>query len=100
MVQGEKCFLYQQLYPLKDHEKHVEDCIKNKEVSKAAPRDGQSGDLLSALDQTEHIYSGTAEAEPCDTTFNNQQSGLIDDLDTAESGGRGDAPQVSEGKCL
>ncbi|XP_029556212.1 BRCA1-A complex subunit RAP80 isoform X3 [Salmo trutta] len=90
VVQGEKCFLYQQLFPLKDHEKHVEDCIKNKEVSKAAPRDGQSGDLLSALDQTEHIYSGTAEAEPCDTTFNNQQSGLIDDLDTAESGGRGD----------
>ncbi|KAM9498830.1 uncharacterized protein ACWYII_002053 isoform 4-T4 [Salvelinus alpinus] len=102
VVQGEKCFLCQQLFPLKNHEKHVEDCIKNKEVSKAAPRDGQlfwssvcgtifqSGDLLSALDQTEHIYSGTAEAEPCDTTFNNQQSGLIDDLDTAESGGRGD----------
>uniref|UniRef100_A0A4W5NHX5 Ubiquitin interaction motif-containing protein 1 n=1 Tax=Hucho hucho TaxID=62062 RepID=A0A4W5NHX5_9TELE len=46
VVQGEKCFLCQQLFPLTDHEKHVEDC------SKAAPRDGQSGDLLSALDQT------------------------------------------------
>ncbi|XP_031664466.1 BRCA1-A complex subunit RAP80 isoform X1 [Oncorhynchus kisutch] len=102
VVQGEKCFLCQQLFPLKYHEKHVEDCIKNKEFSKAAPRDGQlfwssvcvtifqSGDFLSALDQTEHIYSGTAEAKPCDTTINNQQSGLIDDLDTAESGGRGD----------
>ncbi|XP_071023600.1 BRCA1-A complex subunit RAP80-like isoform X1 [Oncorhynchus clarkii lewisi] len=102
VVQGEKCFLCQQLFPLKYHEKHVEGCIKNKEFSKAAPRDGQlfwssvcvtifqSGDLLSALDQTEHIYSGTAEAKPCDTTANNQQSGLIDDLDTAESGGRGD----------
>nr|XP_029527042.1 BRCA1-A complex subunit RAP80-like isoform X1 [Oncorhynchus nerka]XP_029527043.1 BRCA1-A complex subunit RAP80-like isoform X1 [Oncorhynchus nerka] len=90
VVQGEKCFLCQQLFPLKYHEKHVEDCIKNKEFSKAAPRDGQSGVLLSALDQTEHIYSGTAEAKPCDTTVNNQQSGLIDDLDTAESGGRGD----------
>uniref|UniRef100_A0A8C7KE06 BRCA1-A complex subunit RAP80 n=1 Tax=Oncorhynchus kisutch TaxID=8019 RepID=A0A8C7KE06_ONCKI len=59
VVQGEKCFLCQQLFPLKYHEKHVEDCIKNKEFSKAAPRDGQSGDFLSALDQTEHIYSGT-----------------------------------------
>ncbi|XP_041749912.2 BRCA1-A complex subunit RAP80 isoform X1 [Coregonus clupeaformis] len=93
VVQGEKCFLCQQLFPLKDHEKHVEDCFRDQEVSKAAPRDGQvlqSGDLLSALDQTEHRDSGTGEAEPCDTTFNNQQSSLIDDLDTAESGGSGD----------
>ncbi|XP_041718573.1 BRCA1-A complex subunit RAP80 isoform X4 [Coregonus clupeaformis] len=87
-VQGEKCFLCQQLFNLRDYEKHVEDCIRNQEVSKVASRAGQSGDLLSALDQTEHRDSGTAKAGPCDIAFRNQHSGLIEDL--GESGGSGD----------
>uniref|UniRef100_A0AAZ3SSH9 BRCA1-A complex subunit RAP80 n=1 Tax=Oncorhynchus tshawytscha TaxID=74940 RepID=A0AAZ3SSH9_ONCTS len=87
-VQGEKCFLCQQLFHLRDYEKHVEDCIRNQEVSKAASRAGKSGDLLSALDQTEHRDLGTAEAGPCDAAFRSQHSGLIEDL--GESGGSGD----------
>ncbi|XP_029483479.1 BRCA1-A complex subunit RAP80-like isoform X1 [Oncorhynchus nerka] len=87
-VQGEKCFLCQQLFHLRDYEKHVEDCIRNQEVSKAESRAGKSGDLLSALDQTEHRDLGTTEAGPCDAAFRSQHSGLIEDL--GESGGSGD----------
>ncbi|KAL0994440.1 hypothetical protein UPYG_G00122320 [Umbra pygmaea] len=88
--QGEKCYLCQQCFPLRDYGKHVEDCIKNQQQSTAAPRTGQSGDLLRALDQTEHKDSGNSQLRPCDTTFQNRTSGQMDDLEAAESGGSGE----------
>ncbi|KAJ7997051.1 hypothetical protein DPEC_G00224910 [Dallia pectoralis] len=82
----EKCYLCQQLFAPRDYVKHVEDCVKSKQVTRTASRTAQSGHLLRALDQTE--YRGNAEAGPCDTTFQNQYSVSSDDQ--AESGGSGD----------
>ncbi|KAI1903571.1 hypothetical protein AGOR_G00028550 [Albula goreensis] len=85
VAQGEKCFICQGLFPVKEYGKHVEACIA---LRNSTANEGTKG-LLTALDRSEQRDS---EAGPSHSAFRNKEHSRSATLGEAdESGGSGDA---------